>query len=238
MKDFFAIDGPFMSFFSKTWDLIVLSIIATICSIPVVTIGVVISALYFTIYKRFKKEESRVVRTFFKAFVANLKQGLLIGIVLEAFIAIVLFSIYFIIMSHMGMMGMIFGILFFLLLGLLLMIMAFCLPLASRFENTCIEISGNGVSLAFGNFRVAMAMGLLQGFYLVGLFGTLVFPFCILFVPGFFMWMQYRMLEPILAPYLPEEIEDDDYILTMENSDLDETSNEESEENSQEGEED
>lgn len=227
MKEFFAIDGPFMSFFSKAWDLIVLSIIATIFSIPVVTIGVTISALYFTIYKRFKKEETRVVRTFLRAFIANLKQGLLIGVVLEIFIAVVLFSIYFIIMSRMGTIGMVFGILFFLLLGLLFMMMAFCLPLASRFENSCIEISGNAVSLAFSNFRVAMAMGLLQGFYLAGLFGTFVIPFFILFVPGFFMWMQYGMLEPILAPYLPEEIEDEEYILTMDDSDLDEDSNEE-----------
>ena len=51
MKEFFSIEGPFMQFFGKLWDIILLSVVFCVCSIPIITFGMNCIALYYTVVK-------------------------------------------------------------------------------------------------------------------------------------------------------------------------------------------
>ena len=88
MKEFFSIEGPFMQFFGKLWDIILLSVVFCVCSIPIITFGMNCIALYYTVVKVVLPGERHAVRTFLKMVPRNARQGLPLGILFEIIIAV------------------------------------------------------------------------------------------------------------------------------------------------------
>ena len=58
MSSFFSMDSPVMRFLSRVCDLIILNLLAIVCSIPIVTIGASITAMFSVTLKMVKGEES------------------------------------------------------------------------------------------------------------------------------------------------------------------------------------
>lgn len=210
MKEFFSIEGPFMQFFAKLWDIIILSILFCICSIPIVTFGINSSALYYTMVKAVIPGEGHVVRTYFKGFKQNMKQGFGMGILFEAVLAILAFSLYVIFVNDMGVIGIIFGIAFIIFIAGVIMIMAYAFPLAGRFDNSVGGIIANSLLIAMENWKEAVSMFILEAFLLVALAFVLYVPFVVLIVPGLVVWMQAKMLETLLLSYMQEGGEDNE----------------------------
>ena len=75
MGKVFALDSPLMNGLSKLADLIWLNILATICCIPIITIGASLTALHYVVLKMVKDEEGYITRSFFKSFKENFKQA-------------------------------------------------------------------------------------------------------------------------------------------------------------------
>ena len=91
MNKFFQMDSPVMSFLSWVADCLMLSVLWMVCSVPVITLVPATAALYCVALKMARKEESGILRDFFRSFRDNFKQGialsflfLLIGLVLLA----------------------------------------------------------------------------------------------------------------------------------------------------------
>ena len=82
MGKVFALDSPLMNGLSKLADLIWLNILATICCIPIITIGASLTALHYVVLKMVKDEEGYITRSFFKSFRENFKQATLIWLML------------------------------------------------------------------------------------------------------------------------------------------------------------
>lgn len=82
MKEFFGPDGLFLKILNKTGDLIILNIVFLVTCIPIVTIGSALSAMYSVTLKMCKDEESYIVRGYFKAFKANLKQTIIVYVIM------------------------------------------------------------------------------------------------------------------------------------------------------------
>ena len=61
-------DSKMMSFLSRIFDLIILNILFVLCSLPVITIGSSLTALYSVTLKMVRNEESYIFRSFFKSF--------------------------------------------------------------------------------------------------------------------------------------------------------------------------
>ena len=68
MGELFNLDNPVWSFMGKVADLIILNILAVICSLPIFTIGASWTALYF-------------VKDFFRSFKENFKQATTIWLI-------------------------------------------------------------------------------------------------------------------------------------------------------------
>ena len=69
----FNSDGWFSRFFG---DIIIVNILFILCSIPIVTMGASMSAMYFTLLKKQRTgENGGVVKLFFKGFKDNFKQS-------------------------------------------------------------------------------------------------------------------------------------------------------------------
>ena len=82
MGNFFSMDSKFFTFMGKVADLMILNVLCIICCIPIVTAGPAITAMFYVTLKMVRNEESYIVKGFFKSFKENLKQGILINLIM------------------------------------------------------------------------------------------------------------------------------------------------------------
>ena len=87
----FNYDSPFWSFMSRLADLIILNLLWIVFCIPVVTIGASTTAMYRVTLNMVRGEGSGVVRMFWDAFRLNLKQAVLIFLILLIPVLLVVF---------------------------------------------------------------------------------------------------------------------------------------------------
>lgn len=77
MHQVFDPDNAWWRFVSRCVDVVGLSVFWAILCLPVVTVGPVTSALYYTVVKCFRQKEKGTFGVFYRAFRENLKQGAL-----------------------------------------------------------------------------------------------------------------------------------------------------------------
>ena len=80
MKTLFNVENPVWVFMGKLVDMLILSGLWVICSLPVVTAGASTAALYYVTLKLADNEEGYTVRSFFRAFRENLIPGIPFGL--------------------------------------------------------------------------------------------------------------------------------------------------------------
>lgn len=148
MDRIFNMDNKFFTFMGHVADLVILNLLFIVCCIPIVTIGPAITALYYVTLKMARGEESYIVRPFFKSFKENLKQGIIIWLIVLALILILVCD--FLIMSQAS--GQIYTVVKYglaLIALVLAMVTLYVFPLLAKFDNTI-----------KGTFRNAMLMSI------------------------------------------------------------------------------
>ena len=75
MGKFFNMDSPIMRFMTKVADIMILNLLFIITSLPVVTIGASMTALYYVSMKLVRDEEGGIVRSYFHSFRVNFRQA-------------------------------------------------------------------------------------------------------------------------------------------------------------------
>jgi len=80
----FSVDSKTMQFLSRIWDLLLLNLLFIIGSLFVVTFGVSLIAAYSVTLKMAEDREESIVLAYFRAFKANLRQGLILTIAYAA----------------------------------------------------------------------------------------------------------------------------------------------------------
>ena len=135
MDRFFNMDNKFFTFMSRVADLIILNLLCIVCCIPVVTIGPSIAAMFYVTLKMVRNEESYIVRGFFKSFKQNLKQGIVINLIMLAAALLLYFDIS-ICRSTPGTIGKVLMVLFMMILVVYLMIFLYIYPVLAKFYNT------------------------------------------------------------------------------------------------------
>lgn len=80
LRAFFDENNPLMKALSCAADLIVLNLLALLCSLPLVTAGAAYAALCDTCGKLARNQEGYLLRDYFRALKASLKWGSLLGL--------------------------------------------------------------------------------------------------------------------------------------------------------------
>lgn len=65
------LDTPLVAMLRCLADLLVLNVLAVICSFPLITIGASFSAMYAVLFQRCRQDEVPIIKTFFRFFVKN-----------------------------------------------------------------------------------------------------------------------------------------------------------------------
>ena len=84
MSKLFDLDNPVWRFMGKVFDMMVLTVLWALTSLPIVTIGASTTALYYVSLKQASDQEGYVVKDFFRAFQENFKQATLAWLILLA----------------------------------------------------------------------------------------------------------------------------------------------------------
>ncbi|MFV0518899.1 MAG: YesL family protein [Lachnospirales bacterium] len=164
MRDFLNYDGPLFAFLSKVADIIILSLLWLLCSLPIFTIGASTTACYYVFTKAVTGKSYYVVKDFFLQFKVNFIKATIIQLILFLVISISGLSIY---SSYLlGLFDKYYGIvliviqIFFMFEIIIVTIYAF--PVLSRFELKVIETFKTALALGNGHLLSTVELILLH----------------------------------------------------------------------------
>lgn len=208
MQTLFSPDSKFMQALSRICDLLILNILFLLTSIPVFTIGASSAALYTVCFRFGTEREQGVVKSYFRAFRDNFRQGTGLWLLLLLFGGASLLSTM-LMLSLSGPLHYLF--LLFALLTLVAVLIGSCaFPLLSQFSTTVRACFKNALLLSIGYLpRFA-------GIAFINLFPILLFCFDLyLFFQTGFIWvaiyfsagayLNSLLMKKVFAPYLPPE---------------------------------
>ncbi|MBO7450355.1 MAG: YesL family protein [Clostridiales bacterium] len=146
--NFLKMDSPVMRFIGIIADLIILNLLAVICSIPIITAGTAYTAKYAVAMKIIRGEETAVFVPYFKAFKRNFKSATIVWLILLMAIILIVLDWRWIILSGWASTA------FFYKLGVIVMSVAVwmvtvcIIGLISRYEMKIIEYFKAAITMA------------------------------------------------------------------------------------------
>lgn len=133
---------------NRIGDLILANLLFLLCSIPLITIGPSLTALYHCMLRIVKGNDDGIIKTFFKAFRQNFIQSLIAWLAIVA-VGVILFLDTRFLLQNASEAGKIFYYLSGLVLALLVMVALYIFPVIAAFSNTLKNLLKNSVIFAF-----------------------------------------------------------------------------------------
>lgn len=185
------------SFLNLLGQLILLSILWTVCCLPIITVGASTVALYYTVVKVLRRNQDSLFAAFFRGFRNNFLQSLNINMVFLCYFGILAyFAIPRLSAAQSGA-----DIGFYALVGLAILgalPLSFVYPTISRFYHK------GGALVRFLLMVIGKHPHIVLGCTLLlaaGILLVLSNPAALLFVPGVVCYVQSLLLEPVFRKY-------------------------------------
>lgn len=153
----FAADGKFAKVMNQLGELIVLNILTLLCSIPILTIGASMTALYTMTMRMARKEDGSLIRGYFQAFRDNFKQATILWVVGGGVALFMIFDIW-ILRFVTGTFGLVYRMLLFVLVLLFAIVLIHIFAVQARFDNTIKNTAKNALLFCVGHFPQAVLM--------------------------------------------------------------------------------
>ena len=211
MNKLFNPDNAFFSFMGRLFDLVVLSVLWFLLSIPIVTIIPATSALYYSVVKVVRRDRGYLAREFWRSFRQNLRQGSLCSIVVIVAIVIMVIDVNYALalIQQRQTMGSAFLGVFLVISILIYAILMYLCPILSRFE---MKFTGLFKTAFFLSARYIPTTFCLIVLFIVVLLGSYII------LPGMFIFpaagglISSYLIEPIFKKYMPakQSVEQDD----------------------------
>lgn len=136
MKNLFNLDNPVFQVLVRLADLVVVTLLALVCCVPVVTVGPALTALHKTVYDLTLERCAGTVKTYFRAFRANFRQGMIAGIAFLTAAAALICDFFLLKLYYEGGAYTALACLLCLLAFLTLGLISYLFPLIGRYENS------------------------------------------------------------------------------------------------------
>ena len=176
------IDGPLITLLSRMADMMWLTILTMICSIPIFTIGASLTALNYVALKMARNEEGYVTRSYFKAFKENFGQATAIWLFFAVIFGFLGADYYIITKVGMEVSKIVQSL---LLVVAVFAIFAFVMvwPVQAKFANTVRRTIFNAFAISVAQFPKTFLM-------------------IVLYAIPFLLWLFVQPLIPQLLPIL------------------------------------
>ncbi|GAA0337320.1 YesL family protein [Oceanobacillus oncorhynchi subsp. oncorhynchi] len=181
MASILGLDGPVYRFLMRGVELALLNILFILCSVPLLTIGAAISALYTVTLKMVRGEEGSIVYGFWKAFKSNFKQSTIVWVILFI-IGGTLTLNYILLPLYTGHLSVIIlmGLILFSVVGAVYFVFLF--PYMARYTCTIKEAFGNVLKLCLVNpYPTLLIICLVLGPAILTLFSSYLLALCLYF---------------------------------------------------------
>lgn len=208
LSGLFNYDNPVWRFIGKFWDVMIVSWLWLICSIPIVTIGASTTAMYYVTLKLVRDEDGYTIRSFFRSFKENFKQSTVIWLlflVVGFLLAGDLFFFYKI-YDRPGNFRYIMMAVFLAFSIVYLCTITFVFPLQSRFYNTVKRTLFNALFMSLRHFFQTLGIIAIDVAMVVA---SLYFPILIFFGVGLIAFVNSFIFSSIFKKYMPKENEEE-----------------------------
>ena len=206
MNRLFGMDSPLMVALMKIGDLLCLSVLWLVFSLPIFTIGASSTALYAAVFYCLRRNEAGVWKHFWKAFRENFKRSTLAWLIELAVLAV--FSLDVAVFRAIRLCGGAMGKLYWaalLLEAVALTWTAYVAAYAARVNGTVGDILRYGLVLL--RLHPIRALGVMLPI-LAGLALCLLVPFTVLFAPAAVCLACSYSLEQVFRLHMqPEDLE-------------------------------
>ena len=165
MRSLIDPDSPVLQFITKIVYSVWLNILWFVCCLPVVTIGPSTTALFYACQKMARDEEGYVTRAFFRSFRENLKQGMVIGLIMTASGGVLIFDAFVLMRLYKtSPFWAIVTACFIVACIAWLIVFMWVFPLLAHFDNTTINMFKNAIMLGM---RFLVCTALMAAVYII-----------------------------------------------------------------------
>lgn len=204
MNNLFNMDNPFFSTLSKLYDMLFLSVLWVIFSIPIITIGPASTALYYSVVKVIRKERGYLFREFVKSFRLNFKRGAIVGVLLTVILVILIFDLSYAVEllavdSNKG--SLLVGV-FIAITFLVISIAIYAFPILSRFEMTVKQLLKAAVFMSMRHILFTILMDVVFVISVIAV--VYLIPIMIFLVPALSVLINSFMMEKVFKKYMPQ----------------------------------
>lgn len=215
MGNLFNPDNKFFVFMGRVADMMILNLLCIICCLPIVTAGPSITALYYVTLKMARNEESYIVRGFFHSFRQNLKQGIVIHIIMLILGVLLAFDLYFCrVMQTQSSFYKVLSYLFMVGTAIYVMLFTYIYPVLSKFYNTVKRTFLNAFLMSVRHFPYTLLMLVITAAPVVIMFvvpNAFAYVLLFYFLLGFSViaYINSTFFVKIFDKYIPEDVEEE-----------------------------
>ncbi len=213
----FSTDSPIVRFLEKLANVMILNWLMLICCIPIVTIGPAITAVYWVTLKMVRNEEGGIIHDFFHSFRVNLKQGIVVGLIILGISVFFVFDFYYI--YQLSQAGGLFDRFIFVVLiffaAVFIMVVNYVWAILAKFNNTTKQLFKTSFAVAVRHILASFVMGVISAAPLLMLLWspasfTIAVAFYLFFgIPGI-AYLQSIFLVRIFDMYIPKDTDEED----------------------------
>lgn len=193
-------NGGIARFMNLLWDLIVISVLWLLCSLPVVTLCASTTAAYYAMAKAVRFHAGHVIPEFFSSFRSNLKQALGLGLIYAAVLVILVLdcSIFY---GDEAQTSLLFVYLFYLMIALVIASFQYLCPCLSRFGMGSFQLFKLSAGMLSRHLPQTIALLAIPAAAALGVY---LMPWSFLVLPGLGFYAETFLMEPLLRKYSPE----------------------------------
>lgn len=203
-------DGPgklfengsgFYYYTGKMFDMLAVSFLWLLGSLPVITVGASFSALYAAASRSIRQEEGSVGERFWKSYKRDLKSAILPWVLFAGAICLLLLNIGILWNLSDGLFRLFFVLFYGFCILLLIAALGYVFPAVSRFDMPAGWILKLSFYLTVRHLPVSLFLIVLT---LAGYFLVLAVPVLVLVIPGVWAWLISMLVDPVLDQHLPQ----------------------------------
>ena len=200
MQQFFSLDGVFSRVMNTLWNLIFISVLLVVFSLPVFTAGAAITAAYYTTAKTVRHHVGHTFQEFFSSFRMNFKHATISWMMYLALLLLLVAECsYFFGNTEEGSLTFVY--LIYLLIAGVVANAIYFYPCLSRFFMNKLQLFRMALILMFRHLFTTILLLLLL---IVTLIGIYLMPWGILVFPGVAVYLTTFLMERILRRYMPK----------------------------------
>lgn len=200
---FLNVNSPFMVFLHKFVDYMCIGILWVLFSIPVFTCGAATTAALLTMEISLRKEEGRILATFWKWFRKEFKEATLLWLIQIPIVPLVLTNIW---IAYISKIPIVLQVLIYVATSLVFCWTQLWFGYLSKFEDRIKTLLQNTFRMSMVHVGRVLLLGVIAVIYIaaaVALF--FLMPPLLVLLPGSYLLCYVSVVNKIFVKYLPKE---------------------------------